>query len=1189
MKRNLYLTLLAIVAFGTVIYLNNNPSKPFDKAAYMAKQRGSEGEKKAKEKDRPDLAAAHEIDMTKDPVLGYTPSERKIRAFEITKNLIQTKSTSKAIANVSWDERGPNNVGGRTRALFFDPNDPSGKKVWAGAVAGGIWYNDDITNPDSEWNNVDDFMANIAVSTLAYDPENPTTFYAGTGLIFTNDVRGGGIWKSEDQGQTWSHLTSTDPQSSLGFRYTQKIVVTSSSRVIAGTWGGIEISEDGGNTWSNTLEETITDIDLASDGTIYASDYSGNIYKSVDNGDTWNNILDGENNYRVELASAPSDPNTLYAVAEGSNYVQVGYFKKTTDGGSTWTDVTMPNYTNQDCSQSSADFTRGQAFFDLILGVYPDNPDHLIVGGIDLHRSLDGGATWQLISYWTGGCADYVHADQHAMVFKDSNTAIFGNDGGVYYSSSLDAETPDFVEMVNGYNTALFYSCATVNEEVSNTYLAGAQDNGMQKFSGLGINSTQEVTGGDGAFAFIDQDNSNIMISSYVYNVYSRSLDGGKSFSEFSSDQSHGRFINPADYDDNADILYAGYSADSMVVYSNISGSTVGKEPKELNIGGDRLSHIRVSPYTDNRIFVGNSLGQVYLVDNANTTPEVTRIDDNKLPVDAYVSSIEIGASDDQLLVTLSSYGVVSVWETTDGGTTWNDKEGNLPDMPIRWALYNPLNRNEVLLATEFGIWSTDNITDSSPEWAPTVEGLANVKCNMLQYRESDQQVVVATFGRGLFTTNALSNDIYTGFEANKLLTYIGSEIGFTNFTTGKNNTYLWDFGDGTTSTEANPSHSYATSGTYSVSLTVNGGQKSKTQTDYIRVMPNQDGDYSLEDGGDFETSPKDFTVDNVRGTPFERGKSAVEGKDGTASGDNSWVIGITEDQYANDTYAILYSPHFDFSQEAHYTLSFQTNYQLEEGWDGLIVEYTLDSGRNWLLLNSQIIDGWYTTSAEEYSIFGKGLPIFSGNTGGDFSLKSTDVSDFAGTDRVGFRLSFIADSYVTDVGIAIDNFQITRKIEATAAFVYTPEENNSCGDNTSITFTNSSSGDILSYTWNFGADAVPATATGEGPHEVTYGSPGTKTVTLTVDGEINGEQSTSSDLIITTNHSPKITVENGFVLRASQADSYQWLLDGKVITGATDQTYEPRAYGKYTVMTTVDGCSVLSEAHDATVLGIED
>lgn len=1116
MRRNLYLTLLAIIALGAVIYLNNNPTKPFDKAAYMAKQKGSEGEKKAKEKDRPDLAAAHDFEMTKDPSLGYPPVERKIRAFETTRGLLQKKKiNAKAIANVKWDERGPNNVGGRTRALMYDPNDVSGKKVWAGAVAGGIWFIDDITDPSAQWQNVDDFMSNIAISTIAYDPQNTSTFYAGTGLIFTGDVRGGGIWKSEDSGATWNQLSSTDLGTTDAFEYTQKIVITSTSKIIAGTSSGIQVSTDGGTSWTNTLDQTITDVELASDGTVYASNYGGDIYKSTDGAETWSTIL-SESGYRVELAAAPSDPNTVYAVSESTERISVGYFKKTTNGGTSWTDLTMPKYYSQSCSESTSDFTRGQAFFDLILGVFPDDPNKVIVGGIDLHRSVDGGSTWKLLSYWTGACADYVHADQHAMLFKDGTTALFGNDGGVYYSDNLDEATPEFEERVNGYNTALFYSCAATNEKLSNVYLAGAQDNGMQMFKKAGINSTAEVTGGDGAFSFIDQDEPNIMISSYVYNVYSRSLDSGSTFIGFSDDQDNGRFINPCDYDDKANVLYAAHGNNAMVVYSDIAETNVKKTVMDISVGGGRLTHLRVSPYTTDRVFVGNSNGGVYRVDNAQSEPVVTDIDANSLPSGGYISCIEVGASDNHLLVTISNYGLTSVWETSNGGKTWMNKEGNLPDMPIRWALYNPQNRKEVLLATEFGVWSTDDITAESPDWEPTVEGLANVKCNMLQYRTADQQVIVATFGRGLFTSNVFSNETNIGFDVDKEVTYIGKQIKFEGFDTGNFNDYVWDFGDGNTSTSKTPSHAYSTPGTYTVKLSASNGLKQSVKTDLITIIPNRDSDYSLAEGGNFDDFTGDFVAENVRGTGFERGNSTITGKDGTSSGNNAWVTGIASAQYADNSLAFLYTPNFDFSTVGTYELSFKTKYKFEDTWDGFIVEYSLDSGSTWTKLNDTKADGWYTTISDVNSVFGPEVPFFSGTTDGSFLTKNTDVSFLSGNDRVAFRFTFVTDGASVDIGMALDDFTLSGPTtNAVADFTSSPANATLC-EAAEITFYDKSIGAISSYTWNFGAGASPATATGRGPHKVTYSTSGTKNVSLTVEGELNGTQNEIKNSFIT-------------------------------------------------------------------------
>jgi len=112
---------------------------------------------------------------------------------------------------------------------------------------------------------------------------------------------------------------------------------------------------------------------------------------------------------------------------------------------------------------------------------------------------------------------------------------------------------------------------------------------------------------------------------------------------------------------------------------------------------------------------------------------------------------VAVGNSEDNLLVTFSNYGVSSVWLTNNGGTTWMEKESNLPDMPIRWAVFHPENNGQALLATEIGVWATKTLNSVEPEWAPAVDGLANVRVDMLRLRKSDTTVLAATHGRGLF------------------------------------------------------------------------------------------------------------------------------------------------------------------------------------------------------------------------------------------------------------------------------------------------------------------------------------------------------------------------------------------------------------------------------------------------------
>lgn len=120
-----------------------------------------------------------------------------------------------SINNTQWFERGPYSVGGRTRAILFDPNDVTGKRVFAGGVSGGLWVNNDITNASSEWSPINDFWANLSVVCIASDPNNPQIMYVGTGESSTQDNVGAGIWKTTNGGATWTQIFA--PANTGGF------------------------------------------------------------------------------------------------------------------------------------------------------------------------------------------------------------------------------------------------------------------------------------------------------------------------------------------------------------------------------------------------------------------------------------------------------------------------------------------------------------------------------------------------------------------------------------------------------------------------------------------------------------------------------------------------------------------------------------------------------------------------------------------------------------------------------------------------------------------------------------------------------------------------------------------------------------------------------------------------------------
>ena len=719
--------------------------------------------------DRPDLAAEQNFLLTMDPVTHTIPIEQ---LFEANRRATAYKrGQGGPLVTEAWEERGPNNVGGRTRAIMFDPNDENSAKVWAGGVGGGLWFTEDITDVSAEWSNVNDFWANIAVSAIAYDPTDTQVLYVGTGEGWFNGdaIRGGGLFKSEDGGETWNQLPATTGSI---FQNVQDLLVhpTTGDVYAATREGGLQRSQDDGETWTQVLgpssgasSSRAADLEISADGeTIYVSFgifTPGGVYGSStgDFGD-WETLSDNpgfpSGGYaRVEIAPAPSDADIIYAVTQTLGNNGLGSVYRSDDAGATWTTAGRPTH------PQFTDPSNGQAWYDLILTVAPEDPDLLIIGTVDLHRSADGGATWELISsaYGVPGEPD-VHPDQHNVIFRPGfpDEAVFSHDGGIDYSANATAEQPTYLNRNNGYNVTQFYTAALNPEAGSNVMLAGAQDNGTHRFSTEGVNATPLVRGGDGTATFIDSDQPVLAIASSQFNNYYRSGNGGLSFPFPLIRQNNGSFINPAAYDGNLDVLYTNLNAGAFYRVTDVATgaptlSTVTRSFSSVP------THLKVSPFspeTSSTLYIGTGAGRIFRIRDAHAAAISAPISTDGVNSGA-VSCIEFGESESQILLTFSNYFTnptsSQVWETLDGGATWTSKQGNLPNIPVRWSLYNPTNRDAVILATEAGVWETTNFGDDEPVWTPA-PGFPTTRVDMLQTRASDNLVMASTHGRGVFT-----------------------------------------------------------------------------------------------------------------------------------------------------------------------------------------------------------------------------------------------------------------------------------------------------------------------------------------------------------------------------------------------------------------------------------------------------
>lgn len=765
MKKTFFLALLIV---ATTFWIDTHGQTPVGQTPVL--QRIVEEEEEGSQIKR----IEHERHITQDPATGQVPVQLLETArTQIERSIRRQRSLRPdgslvAIPGVSWMERGPNNVGGRTRALLFDPNDVSNKKVWAGGVSGGLWVNTDITT-NTTWQKIDDFWDNIAISSMAYDPSNTQIFYVGTGEGFSNvdAVAGGGIWKTTDGGTTWNRLSSTIPDHAAGsgtieyaFRYVNKIVVNTSGHVFAATNNGILRSTDGGNNWSKIYNTRTLDLEIGTNNVLFGGVSSNIVIKSTDNGDTWPTItpMGATGGGRVELALAPSTTDTLQVVyAAAASNTGVAWFYKSLNAGVTWTQIT-----------TAPNFLGNQGWYDFIMVVHPTNPNLLIAGGPNFVRTKDGGTTWS-----TYGYGNYGHPDMHAIVFRPSNPkeVVYGNDGGVYHGPVMGDTTAafpstNFTVRNTGYNVTQFYSVAQKNLSSVDYFIGGTQDNGTHKLMSATVGASTTIMGGDGMLCFIDQDEPNIQIASYQQNFYNLLNSTGGIVTTLINDND-GSFINPADYDDINNILYTYKSTISGgVKLVKVTDVGTANTKTYMDISGiSSVGLIKVAKST-NTLFIASG-STLYKAINLNTTPTVTTINMGA-GMSGSISCVDIGATDDELLVTISSYNTKNVWLTTNGGTSWTSKDETahgLPNLPVRWGLFNPKNTKQVMLATELGVWSTNDISQANPAWEISNTNLAKVSSHMLRYRTADGLVAVGTHGRGIFTTNVFAAQVTMGID----------------------------------------------------------------------------------------------------------------------------------------------------------------------------------------------------------------------------------------------------------------------------------------------------------------------------------------------------------------------------------------------------------------------------------------
>jgi hypothetical protein len=786
--RKFYLMLLGCLFFAaisTFYFGKNNPHPNRAELIVATTDADAEEEEQHGDKDKydgPDQADSLDAQKMQDPALGYVPYTRLSSAINATWDSKHDAAGNNFISQtLLWQPRGPvyDSVGpsgnsrggnlytsGRMAAVLIDTlNDPGGNTAIVGGISGGVWKCTNLLSAAPNWHIVNDYFGNMAISSLCQDPAHPNIVYFSTGEASSNaDAHfGAGIWKSTDGGESFTQLPST-----ITFIRNWKILCDAAGNIYlaARTTGspalqtsGLLRSSDGGATWTNitptaqgtaTATATCTDIEISSTGKLYASfGYLGTVVReyvtptpaTVTQATGWTLgtgiRVAATSALRLELAAVA---DTVYGVTINTGYNSDSCYKSI-DGGLT--------FTKQNTTVMPAGLGNGQGWYDLTLSINPSNSNELMSGGLDAYRSTNGGATWVRTTFWVT-TIPYVHADHHFMQWwKKGNESrmVIGSDGGLFYSNDGGYS---WVDKNRNLSLKQFY-CASIHPAAGNPYLlAGAQDNGTHSLKNAGLSYSFEVLGGDGMYCYIDQLDPNIQFGAYVYNQYRRTTNGGQTWTTLNFSGASGLFTNPYDYDDATNTMYACWAGNAMFRWPNANTSTTANLVTVTALNGGQIGGLKVSPYTPNRVFLGGTSGRVLQLDNANATPTITNITGATMPA-GYINCVNVGSNDNFLVATFTNYGVNNVWVSSDAGTTWTAVDGNLPDMPVWWAMFDPSNNNKMVLATETGVWTTELLNGTSTVWVAN-PGFPTTRCSMLRMRTSDNTIVAASYGRGLWT-----------------------------------------------------------------------------------------------------------------------------------------------------------------------------------------------------------------------------------------------------------------------------------------------------------------------------------------------------------------------------------------------------------------------------------------------------
>jgi PKD repeat protein/photosystem II stability/assembly factor-like uncharacterized protein len=1048
--------------------------------------------------------------------------------------LIVLLVTSSQIAEAqtgSWKLTGPiqfptNNSGqvngmGRVSQIVFHPTDPN--KMYAASASGGVYISTDGAN---SWKVTGtDNLPSMECASLCVDYTNDSILYLGSGdaNYYSPSL---GIWKSINGGATWHQSNS-----GIGNRMALDILMDPSNNkiLIAATNDGIWKSANAGATWTETFvggDFKMMKFNAVNSNIIYAVT-STTFYRSADMGSTWTSIaMPTANTGGGRIGVSKADANRVYVtfVGDFSNNIATPVYKST-DGGLTFTIVKPANTYNL----NGYDETQGgQGDYNYGMTVDPLDANNVWVCGHCVFRSTDGGVTWSRKTDW----AIQMHTDMHQIVYALHNsTRIFNaNDGGVWKNTDAGAGVA-WTPNSNGLSSTECYH-AGQSPIKKDRMGAGTQDNGELYYD---VNTWHTNRGGDwGSLTAFDYQNTDWIY--YADNGQRRiGLTGASQNMSFPFTASSATLI-----EFTALSINSGFLAETDVYRTDNLSSNPPKWNKLSNIN-EVIKAIAVSPADANVVYAITVSGKVFRSDNAlNAAATFSNVSRTPTAPSSKASIAVIKSSSNVVYISCNS----KVYRSADKGVTWINISTGLPATNFLKILHDTYSNDESIYIAN-GVSAVYYKNNTLSSWVNYSQGLPTVapaSNDFMIYNDgnyANSVLRISFYGRGIWESGLYTAQAPAPNFTVSNVGACGGKVQFTDLSLNGPTSWLWDFGDGQTSTLQNPLHNYASSGTYTIKLTVRNafGLNQAVKTNFVQVQilsaPTATGAARCDTG--LVTLLASGQSGNILNW-----YSAPTGGNYLASG-ASYSPGLT----ATTTFYV------EQSNAGNLQAVGPQDSSLHGGGFYNVGKFTSHG----LVFDALVALNIKTVKVYSDSAYTRLIQVLDTIGGNVVVTKSVAIPVGMSIITLDFRLPAKNNYFMKIMGTNA-NMHLYRNSNGPYSYPY--QINGLISIKQSDINASPTKYYYYFYDWNVQTDGC------EGPRTAATGT------------------------IYTSPPKPTITDISGTLTANPSGSNYQWYLGGTAIGGATNQNYTPLRTGNYTVETTDrNGCTALSTIFPYTITGI--